>query len=248
MCTCAPTNILLCTISSVPISIYAIFRLGDPLNCHVATMIESEHYCSACERHFRGTEELKSHIFSKVLDRYICCKCGSKFADKRRLHQHFKDHRVQNHPPRLPDFQVDIGKPIDSRMYATFVCKYCDKSFTTHSLFYRHYQDHIMESSEMAKQNNVVEKLYLSIRHFCDVCDMGFLTEQQELDHRKECTGVSTTLCPTCNQSFQTSRKLYLHYNSRHYVLREKMCKLCYGLFDNDRTLVKHIRQFHFNY
>ena len=91
---------------------------GSDLITHIAT----NHECSLCDKKYTRAGNLSRHItaFHLGVKRYVCERCGRRFAAKKELENHIKYIHLQEVRP------------------SKYICVFCNKNFRVRSALNEH--------------------------------------------------------------------------------------------------------------
>lgn len=168
--------------------------------------------CKYCDRQFKGTMRMKSHInkyhiTEKAVERkgkrpemFPCPECGKTYLQRSRLKAHMKAHSQE--------------KP--------FSCQYCPSSFKTQRNLRMHVVQHTSEKNLQ-----------------CPQCELKFYHEKHLKDHIRRHNRTQSFACELCPKMFSYRSGLNEHMNS-HTRERLYTCDVCAKVFERVSVLNRH--------
>ena len=218
--------------------------------------LKLELLCPYCDKTFTKKKILDIHIqrfHDKTLKK--CPYCDKTFMKEKILEIHilrFHD-KIQKKCPRcdktfMKDQILDIHISRNHDNGTKKFCQYCDKTFMKDSILKIHVtRDHkeLRKKCPSCDKTFMKEKiLEIHILRFHDkiqksaeksfvINSRGYIVHKELKDEYK---------CANCENTFQKSRELKLHYLNVHFY---HYCDICHKSFTLDSSLRKHLREIH---
>uniref|UniRef100_A0AAY5EBM6 Transcription factor E4F1 n=1 Tax=Electrophorus electricus TaxID=8005 RepID=A0AAY5EBM6_ELEEL len=203
----------------------------DPTNLVLKLTAEGRYICHICEKTFKTTNILRTHLFTHT-DRkdFKCDMCGTAFRTKGSLIRHKRRHT-------------------DERPYR---CNQCGLSFRESGALTRHLKS-LTPCTEKIRYSQCKEILvskdgihkdieaFPSRSHKCPQCDRPFRTLSHLRVHIKGHVGYKPFKCPACQKEFLTGYMLKKHMEV-HVSERRYKCGECGKLFKAIGHVREHMR------
>ncbi|KAF7408791.1 hypothetical protein HZH66_003328 [Vespula vulgaris] len=196
--------------------------------------------CPTCNKKWRTSAELKTHIKSHSNIRpYMCEKCGQAYKHKHALEIHIGMHNGIN----------------------PFQCSFCKKCFTQKGALMRHLPMHTGETPyqcELCGKRFVHHTSYNmhALSHTgkksyqCHVCDLSLLSTSHLKRHMRVHTGEKPYSCMLCGKRFAERYNLLAHQKihntsettAKDIVKLQNMCNQCNSLYQKGHTCNEHTK------
>lgn len=195
--------------------------------------------CDKCKGHFNTKKALRAHfVAGRCTIRFECVKCKKAFPSPGSYKKHMATHLSNDYP-----------------------CHLCDKIYTRIDRLSGHLRDHLFgglkqdrpvnENSNDESESEVdveyeeeVKKGKFSVKHNCQICNVGFASERTYSSHinNNKCNNEQY-ICTVCNTVYSGRKALkyhkYIHQDERY------PCEFCDRIFDRPDFLRHHKKQEH---
>lgn len=211
------------------------FPFFDKLLNHMVVHY-SRFTCDVCGKAFLDEINLKTHLQSHSVKKYVCEVCSKEFCTEQAKEQHHNT--AHSKDPSIS-------------------CTKCDDLFFSYSLRQVHME---MAHGEAARfECSVCQKVYhrkrsltehfrrvhLKVkRHQCEFCSERFFTPALLRDHLTTHTGEKNYSCDYCDKCYPRLKTLQqhlrIHTNDRRYK-----CQICNSAFVQNVSLKCHMKSHH---
>uniref|UniRef100_A0AAY5ET36 Zinc finger protein n=1 Tax=Electrophorus electricus TaxID=8005 RepID=A0AAY5ET36_ELEEL len=182
------------------------FISTNQLKRHMITHSEKRPYtCEICSRSFKRLDQVTAHKIIHSEDKpYKCKLCWKEFAHRNVYKNHKKTHSEER----------------------PFQCDECKALFRTPFSLQRHLLIHNSERTFKCDQCDATFKrkdtlnVHIQVVHDghkkykCDLCEKAFVTPSVLKSHKKTHTGEKEKICPYCGQKFASNGTLRVHIRS----------------------------------
>ncbi|XP_061725619.1 oocyte zinc finger protein XlCOF6-like isoform X1 [Cydia pomonella] len=198
--------------------------------------------CDLCDKSFRSSNGLKSHMMGHTGERpHVCQVCQKAFKHKSHLKFHLQIHN-------------------ENRQYP-YSCEVCGKRFTYKSALTGHLRSHTGEkpySCDLCKKKFALKStLNAHLRYHrgekpfsCDICKKSFAFRYTLQAHERFHAGIKEHQCHICQKQFTLKRTLDKHLLSHtemgmpgHGRPEESFCcEVCGRRFRQKSYLARHLK------
>lgn len=225
------------------------------------TADEKIEYCAECDKHFDKPVSLKKHKLVHTREKFTCSYCNKSFRQSWYLQSHVRTHTGERPfacsvcPKTFTDKgAMNAHVRVTHYTEKTHVCTYCNKAFKLRKQLERHerihtgHQYHRCEicGKFYTQKSNLMKHLILHSGEkpfACPICEKRFAQKDNLNIHiLRHHSQQNPIVCDACGKLFKNKMTLMGHKKSKHSDnAKQIICEVCGKFFPDRSCLNSHM-------